>query len=191
MRMIVFDTETTAPEPGAICQLAYLMIDGPRVSGRNFFFAVDEMTPRALSIHGLSPEKLNLLSGGRRFRDSAREIFADFEACDCLAGHGVALDERFIRAEFERCGLELGEKQRFCTRDFFVRMMRGKYGVRTAWPSLARLTARCDLSPALIAEAAREWFGGGEAAHDARYDAAATWLVMREMAARGELERFF
>ena len=67
MSIIVFDTETTAPEPGQICQLAYLLIDGPRVTGRNLFFAVDGMTERAFRVHGLSRERLETLSGGRRF----------------------------------------------------------------------------------------------------------------------------
>ena len=187
MSLIVFDTETTAQTPGQICQLSYLLIDGARVIGRNYFFAADEMTPRAQGVHGLSLEALLSLSGGRRFADCARDIFADFAACSALAGHGAAFDDAFIRAEFARCGLALGEKERFCTRDFYVRLAREKYGRRVGWPSLSRLAGCCGLAPADISARANEWFGGGDAAHDARYDAAAAWLVMRAAAQRGEL----
>ena len=186
MSVIVFDTETTAAEPGQICQLAYLVIDGGRAEGRNYYFTVDAMTPRAAGVHGLTREGLKALSGGRRFGDCAPRILADFAAASLLAGHGVAFDERFLRAEFERCGIELAEKETFCTRDFFVQMMRSRFGRRVGWPSLAQLAAHYGLEREAIAANARACFGGGDAPHDARYDAAATWLVMREAAARGD-----
>jgi len=187
MGIIILDTETTASEPGQICQLAYVLIDGARATGRNHFFTVDDMTPRAFGVHGLSREALAALSGGRRFADCASDIFADFDAADCLAGHGVAFDDRFLRAEFSRCGLTLGEKNLFCTRDAHVRAMRRR-GVRIAWPSLTRLASHYGLDPARIASEAAALFGGGGAAHDARYDAAAVWLVMRAARAQGGLD---
>lgn len=191
MSLIVFDTETTAQTPGQICQLSYLLIGGGRVAGKNYYFAADEMTPRAQSVHGLSREALAALSGGRRFADCARNILSDFAACDLLAGHGAAFDDMFLRAELARCGLALGEKPLFCTRDFYVRMMREKYGRRVGWPGLSRLAGYYGLAPELITSRAAAWFGGGAAAHDARYDAAAAWLVMRAAAERGDLDGDF
>ncbi|MBO4886419.1 MAG: 3'-5' exonuclease [Clostridia bacterium] len=188
MSLIVFDTETTAPSPGQICQLAYLVIDGRRATGKNYFFTVDEMTPRAQAVHGLSPEALKALSGGLRFADRARDILSDFAACDALAGHGAAFDDLFLRAELARCGLALGEKPLFCTRDFYVRLTREKYGRRVGWPSLSRLAEAYGLAPDTIASRAEAWFGGGAAAHDARYDAAAAWLVTCAAMERGELD---
>ena len=191
MSIIVFDTETTASEPGQICQLAYLLIDGPRVTGRNLFFAVDGMTERAFRVHGLSRERLETLSGGRRFADEAASVFADFAAADCLAGHSVAADVRFLSAELARCDLNLGEKEIFCTRDFFVRMRRERDGARVGWPSLTRLAQWYGLTPETIAARCEAWFQGGGAAHDARYDAAAVWLILLEAARRGELTGAF
>ena len=187
MSVIVFDTETTAQTPGQICQLAYLMTDGARVVGKNFFFTVDDMSPRAQAVHGLSVEALYQLSGGRRFADDAEEILKDFAACDALCGHGVAFDDLFLRAELVRCGLSLPEKPLFCTRDFHVRLMREKHGRRVGWMSLMRLAEAYGVSRGDIASRARAWFGGGDAAHDARCDAAATWLLMRAAMERGDL----
>ena len=190
MSVIVFDTETTAPEPGQICQLAYLTIDGARATGRNLYFSVDAMTPRAFGIHGLSLEALAALSGGRRFEDEAASLLAEFAAADCLVGHSVAVDARFLRAEFQRCGLELGEVPTFCTRDFFVRMRRAKDRARVGWPSLQRLCGWYGVTPDEVVSRCSEWFAGGDSAHDARFDAAATWLCVRAAAARGDLAGF-
>ncbi len=188
--VIVFDTETTAPEPGQICQLAWLTIDGAGVRGQNLYFSVDAMTPRSFGVHGLSLERLAALSGGRRFEDEAARVLAEFAGADWLVGHSVAVDMRFLGAELSRCGLEPGAMKAFCTRDFFVRMRRAKYGARVGWPSLSRLAEWYGVSPEEVAARCGEWFSGGAAAHDARYDAAATWLCLRAAAARGELDGF-
>ena len=190
MSVIVFDTETTAPEPGQICQLAYLVVDGARVSGRNLYFTVDAMTPRSFGVHGLSLERLTALSLGRRFEDDAAAILAEFNGADCLVGHSVAVDVRFLRAEFGRCGLALPDAPAFCTRDFFVRMRRRKDHARVGWPSLKRLCEWYGVLPETVAARCGQWFSGGEAAHDARFDAAATWLCVKAAAARGDLEGF-
>ena len=187
MSIIVFDTETTAQTPGQICQLAYLMTDGARVVGKNFFFTVDDMSPRAQAVHGLSVEALRQLSGGRRFADDAEEILKDFAACDALCGHGVAFDDLFLRAELMRCRLSLPETPLCCTRDSHVRLMREEHGRRVGGMSLMRLAEAYGVSRSDIASRARAWFGGGDAAHDARCDAAATWLLMRAAMERGDL----
>ncbi|MBR3505221.1 MAG: hypothetical protein IKO07_13410 [Clostridia bacterium] len=190
MKVIAFDAEMTAPEPGQICQIAYLTIEGARVTGRNLYFTVDAMTPRAFGIHGLSPEALAALSGGRRFEDEAASLLADFTAAGCVVGHGAAGDLRFLRAEFLRCGLDMGEINAFCTRDFFVRMRRVRDHARVGWPSLRRLCAWYGVTAEETAARCGEWFSGGDAPHDARFDAAATWLCVRAAAARGDLEGF-
>ena len=43
------------------------------------------------------------------------------------------------------------------------------------------------LTPEFIAEKSEEWFGGGGAAHDSRYDTAATWLCVLEATKKGDL----
>ena len=111
MKLIVFDTEATDLTPGQICQLSYLMIEDGAVTGKNMYFAVDEMSEGAQEVHGMSIEDLDELSGGDRFEDRVDEIFADFSGCGLLVGHNVAADDRYIRVEFERCGLNRDEHE--------------------------------------------------------------------------------
>ena len=65
MRIIVFDTEATSLTPGQICQLSYLCVDDGQVTGKNYFFSVDEMSEGSQEVHGLSMDMLEELSGGR------------------------------------------------------------------------------------------------------------------------------
>ena len=74
MKIIVFDTEATDLTPGQICQLSYLIVEDGKVTGKNMFFAVDEMSEGAYEVHGMSMEDLEKLSGGERFEDRAEEI---------------------------------------------------------------------------------------------------------------------
>ena len=70
MKIIVFDTEATDLTPGQICQLSYLIVEDGKVTGKNMFFAVDEMSEGAYEVHGMSMEDLEELSGGERFEVS-------------------------------------------------------------------------------------------------------------------------
>ena len=190
MKIIVFDTEATDLTPGQICQLSYLMIDGGSVTGKNLFFTVDDMSEGAYEVHGLSMDELETLSGGERFEDRAAEIFADFSACDLLIGHNVSADDRYIRVEFERCGLRLGKKKTFCTMNYFTSVMNMKCKInigRPKPPKLEELAEYYALDPGLISEKSAEWFGGGGAAHDSRYDTAMTWLCVLAATEKGDL----
>ena len=65
-RMILyFDTETMGLYPGRIIQLAYILDDGENAVGKNFYFAVDYIEPSATAVHGITVEKLRVLSGGK------------------------------------------------------------------------------------------------------------------------------
>jgi len=188
--IIAFDTEATDLTPGQICQLSYLMIDRERVSGKNFYFAVDEMSEGSLEVHGLSREALEELSGGVRFEDAADEIFGDFSSAKLLVGHNVAFDERYIRVEFTRCGLNLKRINTFCTMNYFSAIMKMKRKVdigRPKPPKLEELVVHYDLSDETVLQRAAEWFGGGLAAHDARFDTAATYLCLAEATVRGDV----
>lgn len=190
MKIICFDTEATDLTPGQICQLSYLMIEDGAVTGKNMYFAVDEMSEGAQEVHGMSIEDLDELSGGERFEDRVDEIFADFSGSGLLVGHNVAADDRYIRVEFERCGLNLGKKKTFCTMNYFTGVMNMKRRVnigRPKPPKLEELAEYYGLTPEFIAEKSNEWFGGGGAAHDSRYDTAATWLCVLEATKKGDL----
>ena len=193
MRIITFDTETTDLKPGQICQLAYLTSEGEQISGKNFFFAVDEMSEGSQEVHGFSMEMLNELSGGERFEDRAAEIFADFSAADLLVGHNVSFDDRFLRAELTRTGLNLPRIRTFCTMNYFtgdMNLRRKFQNGRPKPPKLVELKEFFELQDEEIEKNSAEWFGGGGNAHDARFDAAMTFMCLREGAKRGMIRGF-
>ncbi len=188
--LIVFDTEATDLTPGQICQLSYLMIENGRVTGKNLFFSVDEMSAGALEVHGLTMEALAELSGGEYFEDRAREVYDDFSACRLLVGHNVAADDRYLRVELERCGLKLKKINTFCTMNYATGIMRMARKVQTGRPKppkLEELAEYYGITPEIIAEKAAEWFSGGMQAHDARYDTAATYLCLIAATEKGDL----
>ena len=182
MTFLTFDTETTALRPGQICQLAYIVDDGGNAFGRSLFFAVDEMSASSEAVHGFSVECLARLSGGKRFADHIDEVERDFSRADVLAGHNVAADLRFLRTEFERAGRRLPECRSFCTMNAFTRVMMLTRAFPKGYPKppkLTELTQYLGITDERVRVAARTLFGDGETAHDARYDAAATYLCIR------------
>ncbi len=190
MKIIVFDTEATDLTPGQICQLSYLMAEDGRITGKNLFFAVDEMSEGAYEVHGMSMEDLENLSGGERFEDRAAEVFADFSSANLLIGHNVSADDRYLRVEFDRLGMKLGRIKTFCTMNYFTSVMNMKRRVnigRPKPPKLEELAEYYGLDPELIAAKSEEWFGGGGAAHDARYDTAMTYLCVVAATQKGDL----
>lgn len=191
MKLIVFDTEATDLTPGQICQLSYLMVtDGQEVTGKHLFFAVDEMSEGAQGVHGMSIGDLELLSGGRRFEDCAQQIFDDFKGAQILVGHNISADDRYLRVEFERCGLKLPKIRTFCTMNYFTSDTALKRKVNTGRPKPPKLSELCEhfaLTDELIAQQSEQWFGGGGSAHDARFDTAATYLCLLEATKLGRI----
>ena len=190
MSLLIFDTEATDLVPGQICQLSYLLADGASVTGKNLFFEVDDMSEGALEVHGLTMDMLRGLSGGARFEDKAQEIFEAFASAKLWVGHNVSADERYIRVEMERCGLKLPKRLTFCTMNYFTPEMNLARKVnigRPKPPKLTELVRHFELTEEFVAEKAAEWFGGGGALHDARFDTAATYLCVVEGTKRGRL----
>ncbi len=190
MSVIVFDTEATDLVPGQICQLSYLIAEAGCVAGKNLFFEVDDMSEGALEVHGFTLEKLRELSGGLRFEDVAPDVLDDFSAAKMWVGHNVSADEKYLRVEMERCGLALPKKPVFCTMNYFTSDMNLARKVnigRPKPPKLTELVQFFELSEDFVAERASEWFGGGGALHDARFDTAATYLCLLEGTRRGRV----
>lgn len=185
-KLIFFDTETTGLTPGNICQLSYIVAQGDRVEGKNFFFKVDYVPESASRIHGFTAEILEELSGGRTFKDQHREIFKDFESADVVIGHNVSFDKKFINKEFERSGKDIGEMDSFCTMWHYNKII----GKR---PKLTALGEYLDISSKELNYAREELFGEKRSqAHDARYDTALTYLCWRKGIENGDIpkERF-
>lgn len=189
MRAIVFDVESTGTTQPQVCQLAYIIMDGEQVTARNYYFKVDAMNSYAYKVHRLSVKALNTLSGGRTFADRAAEISRDFYWADMLIGHGVAGDIDYLRREFDRLGLRFPQHRRFCTMHHFT----GRCGEATLPggkpkpPRLSELWEHYGLTEGEISACAQELFGGGNVAHDARFDATATYLVMCRAGEAGDL----
>jgi DNA polymerase-3 subunit epsilon len=186
--IIVFDTEATDLTPGQICQLSYLTVEDARVTGKNLFFDVDDMSEGALEVHGMTVDALRTLSAGRRFEDDAPQIQADFAAAKLWIGHNVSADERYLRVEMARCGLELPKRTTFCTMNYFIsalNLVRRVNIGRPKPPKLTELAQHFDLDEGLIAEKAALWFGGGGTLHDARFDTAATYLCLERATQKG------
>ncbi len=187
--IIVFDTEATDLVPGQICQLSYLMVDSG-VVGKNLFFSVDSMSQGAQEVHGLSMEMLAELSGGLYFEDQAEDIVADFSRASLLVGHNVAADDRYLRVELERAGVKLKKIPTFCTMNYATGIIGLKRKVEIGRPKPPRLEELCDhyqISEDMILTASSRWFAGGQAAHDARYDTAATFLCLAAAHRKGDL----
>ncbi len=190
MRLIIFDTEATDLIPGQLCQMAYLQVEDGRVSGRNFFFSVDDMSPDAQDVHGFSREMLSELSDGLYFEDRAMEILTDFNACDLAVGHNVVADVHYLRVEMERCGLKLKKLRTFCTMNYASGIMNMQRKVTTGRPKppkLSELAAYYGVSEEETFKQAKEWFGLSGAFHDARFDTAMTYLSLIRAMERGDL----
>lgn len=187
MRALIFDVEASGTHDPQVCQLAYLTVDGRSIGARNFFFSVSAMNPHAYKVHHLSIKALRRLSEGRVFADCAREIHRDFYWADIYIGHGVSGDLDYLRREFERLAMTLPERRRFCTMRYFTGRCGELPDGRPKPPSLSELWTHYGLAPADIVRFAAERFGAGAAAHDARFDAAATCLALMRARMAGDL----
>jgi len=190
VKKIVFDIEATGLSPAQICQLSCLIID-EEITAKNYFFTVDDMNPEAEAVHGFSMEALEELSGGIRFADRADELFELFSTAKLFIGHNIAADVRYIQQEFERLGMKLPKINTFCTMNYFTSQTNLKMKVNIGRPKPPKLIELCeffDLTEEYISDRAREWFGDGSAAHDARFDTAATYLCLEAGTKKGLLK---
>ena len=180
-KQIALDVELDGMHPSRIIQLSYLVIEGRRVKGKNFYFAAKAINRYARQVHGLSVYELRKLSGGKTFIDHADEIYRDFVDCKLIIGHDVAGDIRYLRREFDQIGVKLPNYPIFCTLKHYTREanipLKQNPNVLKP-PKLTELTEHFGLSEDFIAARCKKWYGGGDHPHDARYDAAAAYLCM-------------
>jgi DNA polymerase III epsilon subunit-like protein len=181
-KTIALDVELDGMHPSHIIQLSYLVIEGRRIRGKNFFFSAKAINRYARQVHGISVYQLKKLSGGKGFIDYADEIYRDFIDCKLIIGHDVAGDIRYLRREFDHIGVKLPNYPTFCTLKHYTQEahipLKQNPNVMKP-PKLTELTEHFGLSQDFIAAKCRKWYGeGGEHPHDARYDAAAAYLCM-------------
>lgn len=189
MALIILDTESNACVPNQICQLSYLTVDGGEVAGHNHFYAVDEMNPHAEQVHGFSMARLKALSGGRRFEDDADAVISELLSADRVVGHNVSHDLWAMQDALKPQGIHFAPKSIVCTMKFFAPIMglidtKGKKKP----PKLKELCLYFELKSDAIQEATERYFGECGRAHDARYDATATYLCLKAADEAGQLK---
>ncbi|HCQ91643.1 MAG TPA: 3'-5' exonuclease [Clostridium sp.] len=185
MKMIFFDTETTGITPGNICQLSYIVVDTgvkpAKTEGKNVFFAVEYVEPEAEEVHGFSAEDLYQLSNGKYFEDSYEEFVNDFLSADILIGHNVNFDIKFLCHELEYCDIEYAPKNVFCTMNYYkniCKFINNRGGIKN--PKLEEVIRFLGIERSQIRDKAKELFEGSGSYHDARFDTAATYLIVTE-----------
>ncbi|SHE84675.1 3'-5' exonuclease [Clostridium fallax] len=197
MKLLFFDTETTSIRPGSICQLSYIIVDSstkPQSTiGRNFFFSVDEMDPSAEQIHGFSIEKLYELSEGKYFEDLIDDFYNDFLTADFVIGHNVNFDIKFLKHQLFSMGDDYEPKHTFCTMNYYkdiCKLLRPNGDYKN--PKLEEVVKFLNISKEQISETADKLFKGSGNYHDARFDTAATYLIVVEGIKKGFIKpKFF
>lgn len=193
MRTIIFDTEGTGDKADQLCQIAYILRDGDSHDAKNFYFTVDSMNPYALKVHGLSRFKLEELSGGKRFKDFAEELYADFSQADLLVGHNIKSDIKRLDGEFERLGMLWTRKATLCTMQHFNNAMQlnGVLGQRK-YPKLSELCDYYNVADEVVLNMCHILFNAeGISSHDARFDASATYLCLLAAKRVGDIRMVF
>ncbi len=194
MKLLFFDTETTDRVPGSICQLSYIVVNTstkPQTTyGKNFFFAVDEMSPEAEKVHGFSLIKLYELSQGKYIEDLVNEFENDFINADILIGHNVSFDINFLVTEFNSLGINFKPKNTFCSMNYYKNICKiykpnGTY----KFPKLAEVIDFLKISEESVNKCAMRLFGGTNNYHDARFDTAALYLIITDGIKKGLVPR--
>lgn len=177
--ILFFDTETTGLMPGHVIQLSYIMLRGESVSAKNFYFSVPFVPPEAVAVHGLTAEKLKVLSGGKTFGEFLEEIDDDFRAADLTVAHNFAFDYKFMSAEFSYYERIFHYSESFDTMKKFTPLTKLPRfnGAGYKYPKLTELSEFFDLYPYDVSRRSAELFKGGDVAHDARYDVTATFMA--------------
>ena len=179
--ILYLDTETTGLHPGQICQLSYVMQYADKTECKNFFFTVDYVEPSAVAVHGLSVEKLKVLSQNKRFSDFAKEISLDLESADVVVCHNFSFDSMFLRKEFGQINLPLLIKNEFCSMKKstpICKLIGRRVGYK--YPKLCELTAFLGIGDSEILAETRKLFGASVGFHDARFDTVAVYLAMKK-----------
>jgi len=177
--ILYLDTETSGLYPGNICQLSYIVQTDSEVRAKNFFFKVDFVEYGAYMIHGFSVEKLNVLSGGKRFIDHIKEIENDLLDASLVVAHNTAFDLMFLRKEFENCGKILQIGDTFCSMKAMTPVCKlpRRTGAGYKYPKLNELCAFLGISDKDINLACKQFYGSVVDYHDARFDTVALCLA--------------
>ena len=177
--MILFlDTETTGLYPGQICQLSYIMQSKEKVIAKNFYCLVDYIEPSAQMVHGLSIEKLRVLSNGKTFNDHIEEIVNDFNSASLIVAHNILFDFSFLSKEFERCGKTFNYNNIYCSMKNTITIckLKRKNSAGYKYPKLVELCQHFFIEDNEIKYNMQKLFNCRADFHDARFDTTALYL---------------
>lgn len=183
--VLYFDTETTGLKPGHIIQLAYVLDYGKKTTCKNFYFDVDYIEPSAAMVHGISVEKLHILSGGKRFDCYLDEIENDFLAADLIVAHNFKFDLSFMTAEFSYNFKNFTYKESLDTMRYFTPILKipRPFGKGIKFPKLEEYCNALDVYGFEVVDFLKNNFSDTfSRAHDAAYDTAAMFLATKNAA---------
>lgn len=180
--ILYFDTETTGLRPGQICQISYIIQDKNGATAKNFFFSVDFVEQSAFLVHGFSKEKLQSLSGGKKFCDSFLEIKEDFMNADLIVSHNTSFDFSFMRKEYERLNEIFLIKNEFCSMKKFTPIckLKRKSGEGFKYPKLSELCEFLGICDEEVQKNTQKLFSACSSFHDARFDTSAVYLAVNK-----------
>ena len=148
------------------------------------------MDPAAEAVHGFSLEKLYDLSNGQYIEDLTEEFINDFSEADFVIGHNVNFDVRFLKLELEAMGIDYEPKNMFCTMQYYrdiCKILRPSGDYKN--PKLEEVINFLGITKDQISSKADELFQGSGDYHDARFDTAATYLLIIEGLKKGYIPR--
>ncbi len=180
--IIFFDTETSGLRPGRIIQLSYVMLEGDKVTGKNFFFYTDYIERSASAVHGITVEKLYKLSDGHTFSEYIDEIQDDFDKADLTVAHNFPFDFNFISAEFSWQERLFKFKHSFDTMRFFTPYAKipNKSGKGFKYPKLTELAQFFEIYDYDVSMRSIQLFKDAGKSHDARFDVTQTFLCFMQ-----------
>lgn len=180
--ILYFDTETTGLKPGHVIQLAYILDYGDQTVCKNFYFYTDYIEPSAVFIHGITIEKLEILSKGLKFDDYIDEIEDDFSRADLVVAHNFNFDFGFMSQEFKNNLRTFRYKESLDTMKYFTPVMKlpRPNGKGVKYPKLEEFCVFADVYPFEVNKFVKENFSmDDKKSHDAAYDTAAMFLAVQ------------
>ena len=184
-KYIFLDTETSGLDPyeDRICQLSYLVTDEDLniLDAKNFYFYLEHVDDGASRIHGLTPDVLKELSGGKVFRDFAKEIAEDLKDSMVIC-HNTDFDLNFLAEEFRRIKVkdEL-YKDCFCTMHAYTNILKLPHPYyHYKFPKLEEVVYYLGIERKQIKDVINRSFEKSSGFHDARFDVACTYLIYKE-----------
>lgn len=176
--IIFFDTETTGLRPGRIIQLSYIMLDKTGATAKNFFFYTDYIEYSASAVHGITVEKLAVLSNGHTFSEFIDEIQEDFEKASLSVAHNFPFDFNFMSTEFSWQDRVFKYNEKFDTMRFFNSYAKipTANGKGYKYPKLTELANFFEVYDYDVTMRAIKLFGNSGISHDARFDVTQTFL---------------